>query len=618
MKKINGLTNEEVVSQRELFGTNKIAEPEVKKFYKELWNTIASDDIVKMLIGVVFIMGALAVFKVSDWAEPLTILCSISLVAVMGTKTTMTSAKRFKKLKDATSTVMCTVWRNGERVLIDSNDLVVGDYVIVQSGEKIHADGYLFDGAIKVDNSALNGESDEVKKTGANIETYTFSQGEMTDKHTLLRGALVVDGEGVMVVTLVGGRTMMGKMAEEMNEEPIPSPLQVKLTNLAELISKVGYVLAVSIGIIHLGYLILEAGGMAWFSQGALVMFQDVLDSFLLSITIAVMAVPEGLPLMISLVLGANVDKMYKAKVIVCNSIGIETAGSLNVLYSDKTGTITKGQLEVVNFIDSEGNQYDKIDKLDEGVKQLVSTSLHINNSAMIVDGVVTGGNNTDRALLQYVKDVEFEDLKVVKKQSFNSAKKFMATQVETPVGRTLTLYKGAVEKVLDKCINISDEQRNKINAIVDDMANSAIRVLAIGYAHGELVEGELSPEMYLLGIVGIRDDVRPEAKTAIKEVQDAGVQVAMITGDRKETAVAIAKDSGLISSHEEVVTGADVLTNLKDNQVVVLTSAELQEMSDDEVKAIIPKLRVVARALPTDKSRLVRLSQKLELVTGM
>ena len=177
-----------------------------------------------------------------------------------------------------------------------------------------------------------------------------------------------------------------------------------------------------------------------------------------------------------------------------------------------------------------------------------------------------------------------------------------MATQVETPIGRTLTLYKGAVEKVLDKCININDEQRNKINAIVDDMANSAIRVLAIGYAHGELVEGELSPEMYLLGVVGIRDDVRPEAKTAIKDVQDAGVQVAMITGDRKETAVAIAKDSGLIKSDSDVV----------------LTSAELQEMSDDEVKAILPNLRVVARALPTDKSRLVRLSQELGLVVGM
>lgn len=602
MKKINGLTNEEVVSQRELFGTNKIAEPEDKKFHKELWNTIAEDDIIKLLIGVTIIMGVLALFNVSDWAEPLTILCSVSLVSVMGTKTTMTSEKRFKKLKETTSKTMCTVWRNGERVLIDTNNLVVGDHVIVQSGEKIYADGYLFEGAIKVDNSALNGESEEVKKTGANFDTYAFSQGDMTDKHTLLRGALVVDGEGVMVVTLVGGRTMMGKMAEEMNEEPVPSPLQVKLSNIAELISKVGYVLAVSIGIIHLGYLIIEAGGMTWFSQGALVMFQDVLDSFLLAITIAVMAVPEGLPLMISLVLGANVNKMYKANVIVRNSIGIETAGSLNVLYSDKTGTITKGQLEVVNFIDNEGNQYDKIDKLDVAVQQLVSTSLHINNSAMVVDGVITGGNNTDRALLQYVKDIEFEDLKVVKKESFNSAKKFMATQVETPIGRTLTLYKGAVEKVLDKCINISDEQRNKINGLVDDMANSAIRVLAIGYAHGELVEGELSPEMCLLGVVGIRDDVRPEAKTAIKDVQDAGVQVAMITGDRKETAVAIAKDSGLIKSDSDVV----------------LTSAELQEMSDDEVKTIIPNLRVVARALPTDKSRLVRLSQELGLVVGM
>lgn len=599
MKNINGLTNTEVQAQRAHFGDNKIAEPEAKKFWKE-WLANFEDPMLKLLVGITVLMAVIAAFGFTEWFEVVGILVSVTIVTFISTKTAMVSDGEYRKLKEENSHETCRVYRNGQVEIIDTNDLVVGDFVLVQSGEKIHADGFLYDGNIKVDNSALNGESDEVKKLPT--EFYDVENGEMTDKHLLLRGALIADGEGVMKIARVGANTMMGRMAEEMAEDEIDSPLKVKLTTLAEQISKFGYIGAVVIGLAILGNPILRSGLNAWLTQPFALIAKDVLNALLVSVTIVVMAVPEGLPLMIAIVLMQNTSKMLNHNVLVRKAVGIETAGSLNILFSDKTGTITKGQLEVVNFIDKEGNQYDSISKLDEGMQQLISTSLHINNSAMIVDGEITGGNMTDRALLQYVKDIEHEDLKVTKVETFNSAKKFMATQCETAMGRTLTLYKGAVERVLDKCINISDEERSKINSVVDDMANNAIRVLAIGFAHGELVEGELSPEMSLLGVVGIRDDVRPEAKTAIKEVQNAGVQVVMITGDRKETAVAIAKDAGLLTSDTDIV----------------LTSSELQDLSDDEVKAIIPNLRVVSRALPTDKSRLVRLSQELGLVAGM
>lgn len=599
MKNINGLTNAEVESQRTLFGDNKIAEAEPKKFWTE-WLANFEDPMLKLLIGITALMAVIAIAGFTEWFEVVGILVSVTIVTLISTKTAMVSDGEYRKLKEENSHETCKVYRNGQIEIIDTNDLVVGDFVLVQSGEKIHADGFLYDGSIKVDNSALNGESDEVKKLPTDF--YDFDNGEMTDKHMMLRGALVSDGEGVMKVVRVGANTMMGRMAEEMTEDEIDSPLKVKLTHLAEQISKFGYIGAVVIGLAILGNSILSNGAGAWLAQPFALMAKDVLNALLVSVTIVVMAVPEGLPLMIAIVLMQNTSKMLQHNVLVRKAVGIETAGSLNILFSDKTGTITKGQLEVVNFIDMNGDQYDSISKLNEGMQQLLSTSLHINNSAMIVDGVITGGNMTDRALLQYVKDVQHEDLKVTKVETFNSAKKFMATQCETPMGRTLTLYKGAVERVLDKCININDEQRDKINAIVDEMANNAIRVLAIGFAHGELVDGELSPEMNLLGVVGIRDDVRPEAKTAIKEVQNAGVQVVMITGDRKETAVAIAKDAGLLTNDTDVV----------------LTSGELQDLSDEEVKAIIPNLKVVARALPTDKSRLVRLSQELGLVAGM
>ena len=599
MKKINGLTNAEVEEVRAYFGDNKIAEAEPKKFWNE-WIANFEDPMLKLLVGITALMAVIAAFGFTEWFEVIGILISVTIVTLISTKTAMVSDGEYRKLKEENSHETCKVYRNGQIEIIDINDLVVGDFVLVQSGEKIHADGFLYDGSIKVDNSALNGESDEVKKIPTDF--YDFANGEMTDSHMMLRGALVADGEGVMKIAKVGANTMMGRMAEEMTEEEVDSPLKVKLTHLAEQISKFGYIGAVVIGLAILGNSILSNGAGAWLAQPFALMAKDVLNALLVSVTIVVMAVPEGLPLMIAIVLMQNTSKMLQHNVLVRKAVGIETAGSLNILFSDKTGTITKGQLEVVNFIDKDGNQFDSITGLDEGMQKLVATSLKINNSAMIVDGEITGGNMTDRALLQYVKDIEHEDLKVVKVETFNSAKKFMATQCETAMGRTLTLYKGAVERVLDKCINIADEERNKINTIVDEMANNAIRVLAISYAHGELVAGELSPEMSLLGVIGIRDDVRPEAKTAIAEVQNAGVQVVMITGDRKETAVAIAKDAGLITKDTDVV----------------LTSSELQDLSDEEVKAIIPNLRVVARALPTDKSRLVRLSQELGLVAGM
>ena len=599
MKKINGLTNAEVEEVRAYFGDNKIAEAEPKKFWNE-WIANFEDPMLKLLVGITALMAVIAAFGFTEWFEVIGILISVTIVTLISTKTAMVSDGEYRKLKEENSHETCKVYRNGQIEIIDINDLVVGDFVLVQSGEKIHADGFLYDGSIKVDNSALNGESDEVKKIPTDF--YDFANGEMTDSHMMLRGALVADGEGVMKIAKVGANTMMGRMAEEMTEEEVDSPLKVKLTHLAEQISKFGYIGAVVIGLAILGNSILSNGAGAWLAQPFALMAKDVLNALLVSVTIVVMAVPEGLPLMIAIVLMQNTSKMLQHNVLVRKAVGIETAGSLNILFSDKTGTITTGQLEVVNFIDKDGNQFDSITGLDEGMQKLVATSLKINNSAMIVDGEITGGNMTDRALLQYVKDIEHEDLKVVKVETFNSAKKFMATQCETAMGRTLTLYKGAVERVLDKCINITDEERERINTIVDEMANNAIRVLAISYAHGELVAGELSPEMSLLGVIGIRDDVRPEAKTAIEEVQNAGVQVVMITGDRKETAVSIAKDAGLLTSDTDVV----------------LTSSELEGMTDEEVKAIIPNLRVVARALPTDKSRLVKLSQELGLVAGM
>lgn len=607
----NGLNNEEVKTNRATYGNNKIVEAEPKKFWKE-WVANFEDPMLKLLVGITILMAIIAVLGFTEWFEVIGILVSVSIVTLISTKTTMTSDSEYRKLKENNSHEECKVYRNGKVEIIDVNDIVVGDLVIVQSGEKIHADGYLYQGNIKIDNSALNGESIEVSKIGLSGITYDFEQGDMTDSHMLLRGALAVDGEGVMKVLKVGMNTMMGEMAKEMSEDEIDSPLKVKLTKLAEQISMFGYIGAVVIGLAILGNSILSMGFNEWIGQPIPLMIKDVLNAVLVAITIVVMAVPEGLPLMIAIVLMQNTSKMLKHNVLVRKAVGIETAGSLNILFSDKTGTITKGKLEVVKFIDNDGNSYEKFEDLRDQydiVAESVIDSMYHNNSAMIVDGEVVGGNMTDRALLEYVKDyTQFGNINAKKERviTFNSTNKFMATQIKyfedvDFEGNVLTLYKGAVERILERC-NLTQNELDNFNSMVDEMANNSIRVLALGYKIGEMESEDLPQEMKLIGIVGIRDDVRPEAKVAIKEVQNAGVQVVMITGDRKETAVAIAKDSGLITSENDIV----------------LTSSELQAMNDDEVKVLIPNLRVVARALPTDKSRLVRLSQELGLVSGI
>ena len=597
-KNLKGLTREEVLKSRELNGTNKINEAEPKKFWKE-WLASFDDPMLKLLLAITALMAVIAVLGFTEWFEIIGILISVCIVSFISTKTSMSSDNEYRKLKEETSHEECRVLRDGKLQVIDCNDIVVGDLVSVQVGEKIHADGFLFYGRIKVDNAALNGEAEECKKEAT--EEYDVDNGEMTDKHMLLRGALCVDGEGFMLVTKVGMSTLMGKMAEDMQDEEVDSPLKVKLAKLAGQISKFGYIGAVVIGIAILLNSVFSMGASAWFGQPLPLIFKDVLEAVLLAVTIVVMAVPEGLPLMIAIVLMQNTSKMLQHNVLVRKAIGIETAGSLNILFSDKTGTITKGKMEVVKLITEYGNEFKSINDLNENTRKVVADAIINNTSSTIIDGQVQGGNFTDKALMEYAKDANGTKYEVVKVQTFSSANKYMATTVRFEDGTVGTYYKGAVEKLLDNC-SLEPSINSKLKERVDELAGDSIRCLSIAYHEGELVENELPTDMRLIAITGIRDDVRPEARDAIKEVNEAGIQVVMITGDKLETARAIAKDANLITSPEHIA----------------ITSTELNEMTDEEVKEMIPQLRVVARALPTDKSRLVRLCQEMNLVCGM
>ena len=611
----NGLSDKEVAESREKYGSNVIPDSEPTTFWAEFKETFG-DPMIRILLAIAVLMIVMCVLGYADIYEPIGTIVAILIVAFVSAKTGVASDTKYRQLKDSTKKDQCKVYRNGVVAVIDMDDVVVGDKVLLQSGDKIPADGVLIHGHIKVDNSALNGEAEECSKTAAPGEFRLADEitgDTFVDKHSLFRGAVLFDGEGVLDVQKVGLATMMGKMAEEMQDEEPDSPLKVKLSNLAGLISRFGYIGAVVIAAMYLAFYVISAGGIGpYLDTGATEIIKDVVEAVSLAVVIIVCAVPEGLPLMISLVLMQNTSKMLDHNVLVRKAEGIETAGSLNILFSDKTGTITKGRLEVVEFFTGDGITIPLAELPQHGkIRGLVDLAIGKNSQSMFdASGNVIGGNATDQALMKFLGQELFGKLEssctVTLSQGFNSANKFSQAYLGE---LKKTFYKGAPERLLNastKYLSLSGEEHpislRAINAKIDELASKSMRVLAFGYSNQQMSENKINDDTVIVGFVGIRDDVRPEAREAIAAVQGAGIQVVMITGDRLETAVAIATDAGLLKTGDDVA----------------LTSAQLNELSDEEVKQIIPRIRVIARALPTDKSRMVRLCQEMNLVVGM
>ncbi len=614
MKEIKGLNDKQVEESRAKYGSNKMSEQASETFMQKLLGNFG-DPMIKILLVALIINVVFAIMKKADWIETIGIAAAVLIATLVSTFSEYRNENAFQALQAEASQIKCKIYRNGEIVEIPIDEIVVGDAVLLQSGDKIPADGVLIDGNIKVDQSVLNGESEEAKKSAVDIVTdEAGASKDFLHPNKVFRGAVVCSGNSVMQVTTVGDKTIYGEIAKELQtDEDRETPLKLKLGKLANQISVFGYIGGAAIAIAFMIQCIIKAGSFGAYFAGGTQILVDLVDAVILAVIIIVMAVPEGLPLMIAIVSAQNMGKMLKENVLVRKISGIETAGSLNLLMSDKTGTITKGQLEVVNYTDGAGNAFDSYNAIGE-VQALLMRASIFNNTSAVISGQgaqrqAVGGNMTERALLNFVKDVENnDDIRIIDSVPFNSTNKFSLSQVEGVV--TGTLIKGAPEKIIDRCKYYYDANGQKqpfdakiMTAKIDELAVRAIRVLAFAISDGGITEEGLpAGEWTLVGITGIRDDVRPESIEAIAQVQKAGVQVIMITGDRKETAVAIAKEAGIIRSEEDVR----------------LTSDELNALSDEEVKKIMPKLRVVARALPTDKSRLVRIAQELDLVVGM
>ena len=612
---LHGLNDLEVKKSREAYGSNEIPDSEPTTFWNEFKETF-KDPMIRVLLAISALMIVMFFLGYAEIFEPAGTLVAILIVATVTAKTGVASDTKYRDLKHSVKEEEIKVYRNGNICNTGINQIVTGDLVLLQAGDKIPADGILITGHLNVNNAALNGEAEECPKTAAASDTPfpdEITGDTFVDESSLFRGAIVFDGEGVMLVKKVGIKTMMGRMALEMQEEEPPSPLQVKLSILAGQISKIGYIGAILIALFYVIHFVSMAGGVEpYLNMGWEYILMDLIDAVTIAIVIIVCAVPEGLPLMISIVLMQNTSKMLDHNVLVRKAEGIETAGALNILFSDKTGTITKGELEVVEFFTADGLviPFEELKKYPE-VRNNLRIAIGQNSSSMYDERHrVIGGNATDQALMKFLGEDSYQELQndeslhVVNAQKFNSANKFSQAQIGSR-----TYYKGAPERLLQKAthyLSVDGQIRPldtiRLNEKIDQLASKAMRVLSFGYSDHPMEEDVIEDGLVLIGLTAIRDDVRPEARTAIREVQEAGIQVVMITGDRLETAAAIAADAGLVTSEEDIC----------------LTSSELNSMSDDRVKQILSRIRVIARALPTDKSRMVRICQELNLVVGM
>ncbi len=615
-----GLNDDEVLKSRNENGSNLLSEHESESFWDKLRSNFG-DPMIKILCLALVINVGFAILGQAHWYESIGIALAVILATFVSTFSEYRNENAFQKLQEEASKIKCKVYRNGTLTEIPVDDVVVGDCIVLQSGDKIPADGIIIDGDIKVDQSVLNGESKEATKKQM-PQDYQEEETAMDflNLYKVFRGTVVCSGNSTMRVTTVGDKTVYGQIAKELQaDDDRDSPLKVKLGKLADSISKFGYIGGISIAVAFLLQKIVihnnfDFALISEYVSNWMVVANDVVQAVILAVIIIVMAVPEGLPLMIAIVSALNMGKMLKDNVLVRKIAGIETAGSLNILFSDKTGTITKGKLEAVVFVDANGKEYGTFNNIVGKLGKLLSVSIRHNTNAIATnDGnnsKIIGGNATERALLGFViNESNDENLTKIHSIPFNSENKYSATSVKGDYN--YTLIKGAPERIIAKCTSYFDEngEIQRLNDIkpldeqINKLASRAIRVLAFAVSNEQLLEDSLPEgEWTLIGVIGIRDDVRPESITAISEVQNAGVQVVMITGDRKDTAMAIAKEAGLLA---------------KDSDIVI-TSDELQNITDDSLKNMLPNIRVIARALPSDKSRLVKVAQELNLVVGM
>lgn len=605
MYNTNGLKDDEVKESRKRYGSNSINEKNKNTFFNLFIETLG-DPIIKILL-IALAIKTIFLFRDFDYFETMGIVLAVLVASLISAISEYGSNKAFQRMQEESSRINVLVKRDGKTKEITIDEIVKNDILILAPGNKVPADGILIKGKLSVDESSLNGETKEVYKE------YIDNISLATEKNRVYRGTTIYDGEALILVTKIGMDTLYGKMAKVLTEEEDASPLKLRLTNLAKIISRIGYIAAILIAVAYLfsKVFIINNFNLTIIRETITLnkFFSLILEALTLAVSVLVMSVPEGLPMMITLVLSTNSKKMLKDNVLVRKMVGIETAGSLNILFTDKTGTLTKGKMEVSSIIDGNLNEYNDLYYTPDKLKTLISDSLLYNNESELEEssGKVVGGNLTDKALLSFVQRKKDNSVLIKDRILFNSKNKFAVTIIEKN-NEKIKLIKGAPDIVIKNSTHYIDKDgkrrtldKDKILNYVNSKADSGLRAIALAISQSIYPTDSIRRNI-LLGVIFLKDDIRPEAKDGVSLIKSAGINIVMVTGDSKETATSIAKEIGIITSNNDIV----------------LSSSDLEKLSDNELKKIIPNLKVVSRALPEDKKRLVMLSKELGLVTGM
>ena len=611
-----GMSEGDAEESRRAFGENSLTKKKKAGFLRQFIGNF-NDPIIRILLGALC-LNILLSFGQVNWFECGGIAAAVLISTLVSTLSEFSSAAALDSLCEETDGTSVTVRREGALRQIPLSEIVVGDVVILESGASVPADGILIGGHVAVDQSPLTGESEEKHKipslalsdTGVlTPDTVHWDPGEDTQ---LFRGSRICQGEGEMLIGRVGDHTLYGGVASGLQEDVRPSPLKERLSGLARSVSFLGYVAAAVIAFAYLFNVFVIDNGMDW----ELIRHRITDLSFTLphliralsvAISILVVAVPEGLPMMITVVLSSNMKKMLRSGVLVRRLVGIETAGNMNILFTDKTGTLTCGKLKVEAILCGD-TAFDSLTALKKSPSHF--TALRQNHA------VCTGigrGNATDRALRSFFSGCKSERLSVLHRVPFDSARRYSSGCVEVG-GKIRTLIRGAPEVIIPNASFYLDRDgriqpmtpavMTKLQKDWHTYAAASHRIIAVAEYDGRnpTEKGDFA-NLILISLIAIRDRLRPDAADAVATARQAGIQTVMITGDNPLTAESIARECGILYA------GGPHL---------VLTGEDLSKMTDAELSESIPQIAVVARALPTDKSRLVRLSQERGLVVGM
>ena len=598
-----GLTDEQVKQSREQHGKNVLTPPQRTSLWK-LYLDKYRDPIIQILLVAAFVSLILA-FIEKNFMETIGIFVAVFLATTVGFYFERDAAKKFNLLTALSEEQPVKVRRNGKVMEIPRHDVVVGDVVLVEVGDEVPADGELIVcNDLQINESALTGEPVAEKSLeGGGDGAYP--------RNVILRSTMVMNGRGEFVVTAVGDATEIGKVAKKSTEQTsVETPLHMQLDKLAKMISKVGSVVSVAAFFIFLIHDILT--NPAWGGKDYFYMAEIVLKYFMMAVTLIVMAVPEGLPMAITLSLALNMRRMLKSNNLVRKLHACETMGAVTVICTDKTGTLTQNKMQVSAL------------ELKQGDEALLDTAIALNSTAELNDGKPIG-NPTESALLLWLdaQGKDYEELRkqvnVLKQLPFSTERKMMATLAEVD-GETYLFVKGAPEIVMKKCISEDRMQRQSAEEL-DEWQHKAMRTLAVAYkkieasimrtsrtSTAEVVALLDANDLQLQAIAAIADPIRPDVPAAVQECRHAGIEVKVVTGDTAATALEIGKQIGVFEDEPENIGADGSLTSL-DQQMI--TGEQWEALSDEEAYERAKDIRVMSRARPTDKQRLVAMLQK-------